>query len=189
MLFQIDTTLARFVKFCPHKNDWHDFPKYPLQIISTHNSNHLNEQIQDVFTTHFFENKHDHRQRSFSTFFYMNWFSMLFQIDFFKKVIVTILLCFVTSCHHENYCQVFKECLFQKTEKLKSHTGQDSRCFYNLEIFFNLFYRMIFQIDFFRKIIVTTLSCLVTSCPHKNDWHVFPKGIFQKNLNHKLSNR
>ena len=120
----------------------------------------------------------------------MYWCSMLFQIDFFKKVIVTILLCFVTSCHHENYCQVFRECLFQKTEKLKSHTGQDSRCFYNLEIFFNLFYknwfRMIFQIDFFRKIIVTTLSCLVTSFPHKNDWHVFLKCLFQINLNHKL---
>ena len=32
----------------------------------------------------------------------MSWFSMLLQIDFFRKLLVTILACFVTSCPHEN---------------------------------------------------------------------------------------
>ena len=55
--------------------------------------------------------------------------------------------------------------------------------------FFDMnWFSMIFQIDFFRKIIVTILSCLLTSCPHKNDWHVSPKCLFYKNLNHKLGN-
>ena len=31
-------------------------------------------------------------------FLYMNWFSMLFHIDFFIKIIVKNLLSFVTSC-------------------------------------------------------------------------------------------
>ena len=55
--------------------------------------------------------------------------------------------------------------------------------------FFDMnWFSMTFQIDFFRKIIVTILLCLLTSCPHKNDWHVSPKCLFYKNLNHKLGN-
>ena len=76
-------------------------------------------------------------------------------------------------------------------QKLKSQTGQlcdllfewaDSRYIYNsffweiawslIEIFFHFFFiwsgcSMLFQIDLFRKIIITTLDCLVTSCPHE----------------------
>ena len=38
----------------------------------------------------------------FQLFFNMNWFSMIFQIDFFRKIIVTILSCFLTSCLNKN---------------------------------------------------------------------------------------
>ena len=139
----------------------------------------------------------------------MNWFSMLFQIAFFRKVLVTILLCFVTSCHHENDWHVFPKCLFQKN--LNHKLGNCVTYYLNEQIqdvftthffenkhdhrqkpfstFFDMnWFSMIFQIDFFRKIIVTILSCFLTSCPHKNDWHVFPNCLFQKNLNHKLGN-
>ena len=48
-------------------------------------------------------------------------------------------------------------------------------------------FSMLLQIDFFRKLLVIILTCFVTSCPHENNWHVFPKCLFLKNLNHKLS--
>ena len=44
---------------------------------------------------------------------------------------------------------------------------------------------MLFQIDFCRKIIITTLACLVTFRSHENNRHVFLKFLFCKNKNHK----
>ena len=44
--------------------------------------------------------------------FSIYWCSMLLQIDFFRKVMVTILACFLTSCSHENDWNVFPKCLF-----------------------------------------------------------------------------
>ena len=61
------------------------------------------------------------------------------------------------------------------------------RDLFQLFLYMNWF-SMIFPIDFFRKIITTILSCFLTSCPNKNDWHVFPKCLFYKNLNRKLGN-
>ena len=49
-------------------------------------------------------------------------------------------------------------------------------------------FSMLFLMDSFRKITVTILRCFVTSFFHENDWHVFPKYLFQKNWTHKLSN-
>ena len=60
------------------------------------------------------------------------------------------------------------------------------RALLQLFVYMNWF-SMLFQIDFFRKLLVTILACFVTSCPHENNWHVFPKCLFLKNLNHKLS--
>ena len=65
--------------------------------------------IQNVFTIPLSENMNDHSQSSCAAIFYMYWFSMLFQTDFF-----TTLVCFVTKCLHENNCHVFPKCLFQK---------------------------------------------------------------------------
>ena len=61
-----------------------------------------------------------------------------------------------------------------------------------IELLFNHFIIWIGSICYFKltfgRIIVTTLACFVTCCPHENDWHVFHKYLFQKNLNHNLSN-
>ena len=131
----------------------------------------------------------------------MKYFNMLFQI-------LTSLSCFMTSCPHEKDWYVFPKCLFLKTltHKLGTYMTyllhkqiQDVSkiLFFRLSLITNgaplqLFLQMnwfniLFQIDIFRKIIFTTLACFVISCPHENNWHVFPKCLFQKNLNHKLS--
>ena len=60
------------------------------------------------------------------------------------------------------------------------------RALLQLFVYMNWF-SMLFQIDFFRKLLVTILACFVTSCPHENNWHVFPKCLFLKNLNQELS--
>ena len=57
------------------------------------------------------------------SFLCMNWLSRIFQNDSFRKIIVTNLACFVTSCPHENNWHVFSNCLFQKnwTHKLSNY--------------------------------------------------------------------
>ena len=60
------TTLAFFVTSCHHENDWHVFQNYVFKKDLAHKLSKsvtylLNEQIQDVFTFHFFENKLYHR--------------------------------------------------------------------------------------------------------------------------------
>ena len=132
----------------------------------------------------------------------MNWFSMLFHVDFFIKIIVTTLACFVTICLHENNWHVLPKCLFQKnfTHKLSFYMtyllNEQFKMFLHftflritmitdrtvVQSFLHMnWLSMFFQIDFFIKIIVTTLACFVTSCPHENNWHVFSKCLFQKN--------
>ena len=135
---------------------------------------------------------------------YMNWFSMLLQNEFFRKILVKILACFVTSCPDEDNWHDFPKCLIQKNLNHRLSTYMSySRCFFNslflricmitiraivqLFVYINWF-SMLFQIDFLRKLLVTILACFVTSCPHENNLHVFPKCLFLKNLNHNLSN-
>ena len=116
-------------------------------------------------------------------FLYMNWFSMLFQIDFFRKITVKMLACFLTSCPHENDWHVCPKCLFLKNLNHKLSTYDTcliqvffrfpflricmitDRALLQLFVYMNWF-SMLFQIDFFRKLLVTILSCFVTSCPH-----------------------
>ena len=88
----IITTLECFVTSFPHVNNWHVFPRCLFYKKLTHKlSNYvtyyLNEQIQDVFTTHFFWEKEWSQIEIFFNFFYMNWFSVIFQIDFYRKII------------------------------------------------------------------------------------------------------
>ena len=128
-------------------------------------------------------------------FVYMNWFSMLFQNEFFRKLFVTILACFATSCPHENNWHVFHKCLIQinLNHKLSTYVMCliheflqcpflricmiTDRALLQLFVYMNWFC-MLFQIDFFRKFLVTILACFVTS---------FQKCLIQNNLNHKLS--
>ena len=135
----------------------------------------------------------------FQPFFDMNWFLMIFQIDCFRKIIVTIFFMFCDILTSWKWLACLSKMSILEKPKLQTRQlcdiifeWTDSRCFYKplflekawsqIEIFFNFFYMywfsMIFQTDFFRKIIATILSCCVTYCPHKNDWHVFLKCLF-----------
>ena len=135
----------------------------------------------------FFLKEHAHRDGSFSTFFNMNWFSIIFQIDFFRKIIVTILSCFLTSCHHENDWHVFPKCLLYKN--LNHKLGNCVTYYLNEQIqdvftthflferacserwiFFNFFWYELVQYNLpnwlLQKNHSTILSCFVISCPH-----------------------
>ena len=68
------------------------------------------------FKFQFYENRHINRELLLQSFLYMNWFSMIFKIDSFRKKSVTTSACFVTSCPHD-------KCLYQKnwTQKLSNY--------------------------------------------------------------------
>ena len=134
------------------------------------------------------------------SFLYMNWFSMFFQIDFFRRIKVKTLVCFLTSFLHENNWHVLQNVFSIKTKitnwaiiylifwinkfKVFSHfsflriTMITDRAVVQYFLYMNWF-SMLFGIEFFGRIIFTTCACFLTSCPHENNWHVFQ--------NHKIS--
>ena len=128
------------------------------------------------------------------SFLYMNWFSMFFQIDFFRRIKVKTLVCFLTSFLHENNWHVLQNVFSIKTKitnwaiiylifwinkfKVFSHfsflriTMITDRAVVQYFLYMNWF-SMLFGIEFFGRIIFTTCACFLTSCPHENNWHVF----------------
>ena len=76
----------------------------------------LNEHIQGVFTFLFFENNHDHRWNCCSIFSLYELVQYALLNYFFRRIIVTTLACFLTSCPHENNWHVFQNVYCRKTK-------------------------------------------------------------------------
>ena len=74
----------------------------------------------------------------------------------------------------EHLCVLFK--MFLQFPLLKICTITD-RALAKLFVYMN-WLSMLLQNEFSRKMLVTTLACFVTSYPHENNWHVFPKCLY-----------
>ena len=166
MLFQIDffrriivTTLACFVTCCPHENDWHVFHKYLFQKNLNHNlSNYFwMNKVKMLIHSTFLRITMITDRVVTESFLYMNWFSMVFQIYSFRKIIVKTLACFLVSC------DILSSCLSKKSilEKLNSQIEQ---------LFLNEQNQDAFPFHFFENNHDHILSCCwIFSCPHENN--------------------
>ena len=76
----------------------------------------LNEHIQGVFTFLFFENNYDHRWNCCSIFSLYELVQYALLNYFFRRIIVTILACFLTSFLHENNWHVLRNVFSIKTK-------------------------------------------------------------------------